>query len=205
MKTECFQQFHNEMKESLAIMTLIFWSAIPLFWIPVHLATGFFRKLGLFTYLMPSIIWVPIAYGIYHYRSFLLQFKMQLPAILNITGIPLFLLGTSLHIWTAVLLGGLGIIGVPEVSSKAKSSLVTKGPFSIVRHPTYLAHTLIFLGVFFITEEVSVGIVALLDFIVVNSMIIPLEEKELLSRFGEEYKRYKLTVPARVFPWMKNR
>jgi protein-S-isoprenylcysteine O-methyltransferase Ste14 len=193
------------MNESLAIMTLMFWSAIPLFWIPVHLATGFFRKLGLFTYLMPLIIWVPTAYVIYHYRFLLLQFKVQLPAILNITGIPLFLLGTLLHIWTAVLLGGLGIIGVPEISSKIKSTLITKGPFSIVRHPTYLAHTLIFSGVFLITEEVVVGVVALLDFIVVNSMIIPLEEKELLNRFGEEYQKYKRQVPARVFPWMSKK
>jgi protein-S-isoprenylcysteine O-methyltransferase Ste14 len=191
------------MPELLAIMTLMFWSVIPLFWIPVHLAAGFFRKLGLFTYLMPFITWVPVAYVLYHYRFFLLQFKVQLPALLNITGIPLFLLGTLLHIWTAVLLGGLGIIGVPEISSKVASNLITKGPFSIVRHPTYLAHTLIFFGVFFITEEVVVGVVALLDFIVVNSMIIPLEEKELLNRFGKEYQRYKRQVPARVFPWVK--
>ncbi len=191
------------MTKFLAVMTLMFWSAIPLFWIPVHLATGFFRKLGLFTYLMPFITWVPIAYVIYHYRLFLLQFKVQLPAIVNITGIPLFLFGTLLHVWTAVLLGGLGIIGVPEISSKAKSILVTKGPFSIIRHPTYLAHSLIFLGVFFITGEVVVGVVALLDFLVVNSMIVPLEEKELLNRFGEEYQKYKGKVSARVFPWMK--
>lgn len=193
------------MTEFLAVMTLMFWSAIPLFWIPVHLATGFFRKLGLFTYLMPFVIWVPIAYVIYHYKSFLLQFKVQLPAILNITGIPLLLFGTLLHVWTAVLLGGLGIIGVPEVSSKVKSNLVTKGPFAIVRHPTYLAHTLIFLGVFFITEEVVVGAVALLDFIVVNSIIVPLEEKELLNRFGGKYQKYKRQVPARVFPWMQKK
>jgi len=193
------------MTEFLAIMTLMFWSAIPLFWIPVHLATGFFRKLGLFTYLMPFIIWFPIAYVIYHYRSFLLHFKVQLPAILNITGIPLFLFGTLLHVWTAVLLGGLGIIGVPEISSKVKSSLATKGPFSIVRHPTYLAHTLIFFGVFFITNETAVGVVALLDSIVVNSLIIPLEEKELLNRFGGAYQLYKRQVPDSVFPRMKKK
>jgi protein-S-isoprenylcysteine O-methyltransferase Ste14 len=190
------------MTELLAIMTLMFWSVIPLFWVPVHLATGFFRKLGLFSYLMPVITWVPIAYLIYHYRFFLLQFMVQLPALLNLIGIPLLLLGTLLHIWTAILLGGLGIIGVPEISSKVRSRLITKGPFSIVRHPTYLAHTLIFFGVFFITDGAVVGLVALLDFIVVNSMIIPLEEKELLNRFGEEFQIYKRQVPTRVFPLM---
>jgi len=189
------------MTELLALMTIMFWAAIPLFWIPVHLATGFFRKLGLFTYGMPFIVWVPAVYMIYHYRFFLLQFKVQLPEILKATGIPLFLSGSLLHIWTAVLLGGLGIIGVPEISSKVKSSLMTKGPFSIIRHPTYLAHTLIFSGVFFMTQEVVVGIIALLDFIVVNSVIIPLEERELINRFGELYREYMRQVPRRLFPW----
>ena len=89
---------------------------------------------------------------------------------------------------------------MPEIFSKVKSDLVRKGPFSVVRHPTYLAHTLIFTGVFLITEVLAVGVVAVVDFIVVNTIIIPFEEKELLSRFGTEYELYKKQVPARFFP-----
>ena len=190
------------MTNLLAIMTLMFWPVIPLFWIPVHLVTDLFRKLGLFSYLMPFFTWVPLAYAVYYYRFFLLQLKIPLPVLLNMIGIPFLLFGTLLHIWTAVLLGGLGIIGVPEISSKANSRLITKGPFSIVRHPTYLAHTLMLIGAFLVTEKAAVGAVAIVDFIVVNSMIIPLEEKELLDRFGNAYQTYMRQVPHRVFPQM---
>ncbi len=188
------------MNDILAIATLMFWPIIPLFWIPVHMATGLFKRLGLFAYILPSVTWVPVAFLIYSNRAFLLQSRMDLPLVLNVSGYPLFVIGISLHIWTAILLGGLGIVGAPEIFSKIRSDLVRKGPFSVVRHPTYLAHTLIFTGVFLITEVLAVGIVAVVDFIVVNTIIIPFEEKELLSRFGTEYELYKKQVPARFFP-----
>jgi protein-S-isoprenylcysteine O-methyltransferase Ste14 len=186
----------------LAVTTIMFWPVIPLFWIPVHFATSFFRKLGFLTYLMPVITWLPWMYLIYQNRVFLLNFKINLPVVLNIVGIPLLILGLLLHIWTARLLGIWGIIGLPEISTKIKENLVTGGPFSLVRHPTYSAHTLIFSGIFLITGVTAIGIITLLDFIVINTIIIPLEEKELLRRFGEEYALYKKKVPSRIFPWI---
>jgi protein-S-isoprenylcysteine O-methyltransferase Ste14 len=190
------------MIDLLAIMAIMFWPVIPLFWIPVHFSTTFFKRLGFFTYLIPLVTWVPIAYLIYINKAFLLQAKITLPIALNILGTLFLVAGSLLHIWTAKLLGLWGIIGVPEISTRIKENLVTGGPFSIVRHPTYSAHTLIFSGVFLITGVVSVGVVTLLDFFIVNAVIIPLEEKELEKRFGEEYRLYKKKVSSRVFPWI---
>ena len=188
------------MNNILAIAALIFWPIIPLFWIPVHLATGLFRRLGLFAYLLPSVTWLPIAILIYDHKTLLLVSRMDLPGMLNALGYFLLASGTLLHIWTATLLGGLGIIGVPEIFSKVKSALVKRGPFSVVRHPTYLAHTLMFTGVFLITGVSAVGLVAIADYMVVNTIIIPFEEKELLSRFGAAYEEYRKQVRARFFP-----
>jgi len=193
------------MIDLLALITVMVWPVIPLFWIPVHFATDRFRKLGLLTYGMPLITWLPLAYFIYRNRIFLLQFNADLPLICNVIGIPFFICGVALHIWTARLLGIWGIIGVPEISSQVNEDLVMTGPFSIVRHPTYLAHTILFLGVFLITGSVPVGIITALDFIVVNAVIIPLEEKELSERFAEDYAAYKREVPSRFFPWIHKR
>ncbi|OGW38133.1 MAG: hypothetical protein A2Y97_03885 [Nitrospirae bacterium RBG_13_39_12] len=190
------------MIDFFAIVTIMFWPVIPLFWIPVHFATSFFRKIGFLTYIMPVITWLPCVYLTYHYKGFLLTLKINLPLVLNIFGIPLLIFGSLLHIWTARLLGIWGIIGLPEISTRVKENLVTGGPFSIVRHPTYSAHTLIFSGIFLITGSIAVGVITLLDFIVINSIIIPLEEKELLARFGEEYVTYKKKVSSRILPWI---
>jgi protein-S-isoprenylcysteine O-methyltransferase Ste14 len=193
------------MNDFLVIFAILFWVVIPLFWIPVHFATNFFRKLGLFTYVMPFITWLPLAYLIYRDRDFFLHPQIPLPVVLRLAGTLLFILGWMLHIWTARLLGIPGIIGMPEISRQIHEDLVTDGPFSMVRHPTYLAHTLIFSGVFLITGAVSVGFVALIDFAVVNTLIIPLEEKELLNRFGGIYEDYRKRVPSRFFPFARRR
>jgi len=189
----------NNMTDLLALITIIFWSVIPLFWIPIHGAIKIFKKLGLFTYVIPLITWLPLAYLIYKNRAFLLQFTIDFPTVLNITGIPLLALGTLLHIWAGWILGLWGLTGLPEISHRVKGKLVTEGPFSFVRHPVYLAHTLLFSGVFLMTEVIATGITTVLDFLLVHLLIIPMEERELLSRFGEEYKRYRDKVP-RFFP-----
>jgi protein-S-isoprenylcysteine O-methyltransferase Ste14 len=193
------------MSDSLVIFAILFWVAIPLFWIPVHFATNFFRKLGFFTYVMPFMTWLPLAYLIYRNRDFFLHPEIPLPVVLRLAGTLLLVLGVLLHIWTGKMLGVRGIMGMPEISRQVHEDLVTTGPFSMVRHPTYLAHTLMFSGVFLITGVVSVGTVALVDFAVVNTIIIPLEEKELLDRFGGVYEDYRKRVPSKFFPFMHRR
>ncbi len=187
------------MTDLLALITIILWTVIPLFWIPVHGLSKIFKRLGLLTYIMPLITWLPLAYLIYQNRIFILQYKIGIPVSLKIIGIILLTTGTLLHIWTGKLLGPWGLVGLPEISAIIKSRFVREGPFSVVRHPTYLAHTLMFSGIFLMTEVLIVFILTLLDFILINLFIIPLEERELSIRFGEEYRLYIRKVP-RFFP-----
>ena len=187
------------MLDLLAFMTIILWPVIPLFWIPVHGLSKIFKKLGLLTYVVPLFTWLPLAYLIYRNRAFLMSWKMELPFGLRVLGIIFFFAGTGLHLWTGKLLGLWGLIGLPEVSVRVKGKLVREGPFSVVRHPTYLAHTSMFSGIFLMTGSLSVGIVTFIDFLLVFALIIPLEEKELLNRFGKDYNLYKEKVP-KFFP-----
>ncbi len=192
------------MNELLAIGTLIFWPVIPIFWIPLHSGIALFRKIGIFTYIFPLLIWIPVAYFIWNYRQFLLKIAFSFQLFVNIAGLILLLSGSILHMWTIKLLGTGTIIGLPEVFPKIKNKIIDKGPFSILRHPTYLAHTLMLSGIFLFTGFLSTGLVALLDFFAVNLIIIPLEEKEMLKRFGNDYKEYCKKVPARFIPWLFN-
>ncbi len=185
--------------DHLAFITILVWPAVPLFWIPVHGFPRFFRKIEIMSYLVPLVLWLPVAYVLFIHRDFLLRFRLELPLVVRIGGLLLFMAGTALQVWTGQLLGIKGLIGLPEVSSKVHGRLTTEGPFSVVRHPTYFSHTLMFAGVFLITGVISVGIITLVDLAVINGTVIPLEEKELESRFGDEYRSYKKRVP-RFFP-----
>ncbi len=188
------------MNDLLAIMTIMFWLVIPLFWIPVHFFSVSYKRIGLKAYLLPIFTWLPLCFLIYENRDLLLLCKIAIPFLLSFTGWALIMVGTALHIWTVRLLGIWGIIGMPEVLGTVQMNLVTAGPFSEVRHPTYLAHTLLFLGVFLVSGIVFVGIATIVDFLTVTALIIPLEEKELSKRFGTEFDIYKEKVPYRFIP-----
>jgi protein-S-isoprenylcysteine O-methyltransferase Ste14 len=149
---------------------------------------------------MPIILWLPLAYFVYMQRAFFLHSKTHLSIILNGAGLFLFVGGIALQIWTGQLLSLLGLMGLPEITNKTEGRLVTEGAFSIVRHPTYLSHTLIFAGVFLLTGVTAVGIITVLDIVIINTIVIPLEEKELVSRFGEIYEKYRARVP-KFFPF----
>lgn len=184
----------------LAFLAILVWPVVPLFWIPVHGLSRFFKRIGLLTYLMPPLVWIPIAYIVFKYKEELLGFRYELPQIINLFGLFLVIVGTLLHLWTGKLLGLWGLMGIPEVSKRLESRLVTEGPFRVVRHPTYLAHTILFLGIYMITEVFTIAILTIIDLTIVVPIIIPLEERELTERFGREYKEYIKRVRYRFFP-----
>jgi protein-S-isoprenylcysteine O-methyltransferase Ste14 len=187
------------MKLFLALVTLMVWPVIPLFWIPVHFATGVFRRFGKLTYIFAAILWVPVAYLIFLGRDYLLAHLIEFPLLISSSGLIFLLTGSLLHIWTGALLSPRSLIGIPEIVAPRESRLIDKGPFAVVRHPTYLAHTMMFAGIFFYTGVTAVGILTFADFIVVNVVVIPLEERELALRFGELYREYMKRVP-RLMP-----
>jgi len=189
----------------IALAALLLWPAIPLFWVPVHCAPRFFRRLGFLTYILPFLTWLPVAFIIFGLREHLLAYRIALPATANALGVLLFMLGAGLQAWTIILLTMPGIMGMPEVTRSVPGRLVTAGPFGVLRHPTYLSHTLMLAGLFLWTEVTALGAAAVIDALVVNAMVIPLEERELLERFGKEYEEYQRKVPSRFLPLRRRR
>jgi protein-S-isoprenylcysteine O-methyltransferase Ste14 len=191
---------NRSLLDLIALITLIIWPAIPLFWIPVHCLPRVFRRLGRATYILPLITWLPLALFIFRQRGILLAHRTELPLPVNVLGGLLLASGIALQLWTLALLTLPVIMGFPEVSDERKGNLVTSGPFSVVRHPTYLSHTMMYLGVYLLTEVTAMGVATVVDAIAVNVMVIPLEERELAARFGKEYEEYKKRAPSRFLP-----
>jgi protein-S-isoprenylcysteine O-methyltransferase Ste14 len=186
------------MKYSLALIIIMSWPVIPIFWIPVHFATGFFRKLGRLTYFFLTLFMAPVLYLVFINRDLIVAHKTAIPFPLDIAGILLVVAGLFMHIWTAKLLTLRGIMGIREIVATDESKLVDKGAFSVVRHPTYLAHSMLFLGAFLFTGVFAVGLLTIVDFLTIRLLIIPLEEKELLVRLGPVYADYMERVPRLI-------
>lgn len=184
-----------------ALMTILLWPIIPCLWIPLHLFPAFFRTWGKWTYLCAALCWGLCALVIFSQRDLLLSYTVKLPRALATFGMVFVFGGVVLNIMTARLLTIAGITGSHELANRA-DVFRRDGVFSVVRHPTYLAHTIILLGIFFITRSAAVGLVALIDFILVHAVIIPLEERELRTRFGVAYEEYRSKVP-KFFPTIR--
>lgn len=190
----------ESLPDLFALAVIIIWPVIPLFWIPVHGFSKVFRKLGLLTYALPVVTWTPLAVFLFSRREFILRHEIGLPPLVVFFGVVLLFLGAALQAWTAKLLSLKGLMGMPEVSASVESRFVTTGPYRIVRHPTYLSHTLMFAGLFLMSGLMAMGLVTLLDLLLINLAVIPLEDRELSARFGPAYDEYRRKVPG-FFPF----
>jgi protein-S-isoprenylcysteine O-methyltransferase Ste14 len=188
------------MFRELAFMTLAMWPSIPLFLVQLHLAPNFWRRLGVWTYLVVFLEWLPVAYAVSLWQEAILQHAVLTTTPILVLGATSVTAGFVLHAWTAKLLGIKATIGYTELKPQNdKQSLITSGPFSVVRHPSYVAHTFIFAGIFMITGVIAVGITALADFLIAYFITIELEERELIRRFGDRHREYQMRVP-KFFP-----
>lgn len=188
------------LSESLALMALVMWPFVPISLVGLHAGIKYWRKIGTLTYLILFFVWAPVGYLIFQARALMLADKISLPDLAFSLGLLIFISGIALHLWTIKLLGIKATIGYYEIyPNAAKGKLITSGPFSAVRHPSYLAHSLILLGIFLMAPFYSTGLLLLVDFLIAYFLTTELEEKELKERFGGEYLDYMKRTP-KFFP-----
>ena len=83
--------------------------------------------------------------------------------------------------------------GLPEVQNEAHE-LIESGPFKVVRHPRYFMIIVSTIGWALMCHFTGVYLVSA-AFLVCLLLIIKLEERELVGRFGEAYRDYRHRVP----------
>jgi protein-S-isoprenylcysteine O-methyltransferase Ste14 len=101
-------------------------------------------------------------------------------------------------------LGGVFLISVcvfgrlwssAYMSGHKTHTLISQGPYSIVRHPLYLFSFIGTMGVGLLTENLLILGVLFLLFAGYYPLVILAEEEKLLKKHGEEYVRYMRRVP----------
>ncbi len=131
-------------------------------------------------------IWILDSF-VLHYTTFLVE---SIPGYIRwISGIILLLAAGYLS------RAGLRII-FGEI--REEPHVVTKGVFSLVRHPIYLASILTYGGLICLTMSLASAALWVL-IILFYRYISRCEEELLISRFGDEYRDYQRRVPM-FFP-----
>lgn len=113
--------------------------------------------------------------------------SMDLPLVLRLLGALLALVALGLFVWIHRTLGhNLSA----SLKIKENHTLVTRGPYAMVRHPMYTAFFILHMAVFFLTANWFIGVTWMVGLVLIVRLRVRREEQMLLDRFGDEYLVY---------------
>jgi protein-S-isoprenylcysteine O-methyltransferase Ste14 len=106
---------------------------------------------------------------------------------------------------TGIFLLGVCCLGrlwaLMYISGNKIHTLITDGPYSIVRHPLYVFSLMGALGIGLLSENVAVLAVLSGFFLLYYPFVIAAEERILLMKHGHAYENYMARVPRYVPRW----
>lgn len=116
-----------------------------------------------------------------------------LPKEYEIAAWPLFIIGSSLIISSAYTLLKLsGSTGAPGDPTR---KLVTTGLYRWMRNPIYAGDALLLFGIAFFARSIILLLVAIFFLPCIDLFVRLVEEPRIERRFGEDYIKYKQSVP----------
>jgi protein-S-isoprenylcysteine O-methyltransferase Ste14 len=168
-----------------------------LFWFIIHPWIHWWRRLGLIrTYLIVASVGIAFGALLYRFRVLLLGADFGTNWSLVVIAVPLYgvVIWLESQYWRRLSIAIL--VGIPELSpaEQRKGRLIQDGIYGMVRHPRYLSAGVAVVAQALFINYAGMYILVLLLLPVGYAMIV-IEERELIDRFGEEYRRYQKAVP----------
>jgi protein-S-isoprenylcysteine O-methyltransferase Ste14 len=151
------------------------------------------HKLGdsgqLILFIVFLIVWITDSF-FFHYSDFLARY------------IALYI---RIPIGAIILIFSLYLeLGSHKLIFKSDSDhpiVVRNGVYRLVRHPMYLSAIALYLALICFTLSIAAAVVLIIIWIFYH-FISSYEEKLLVERFGDEYRKYQAEVPMWI-PWRK--
>jgi protein-S-isoprenylcysteine O-methyltransferase Ste14 len=146
------------------------------------------------------IIWITVVLA--YASGILIASYLYLPIFsdssLRYLGLALILIGILLRI---LVIRSLGKAFTADITIRKNHTLKTDGPYSIVRHPSYAASLLSFIGFgFSLNNWLSLVLITTL-IIIAFLHRIKIEEEALLQAFGDEYLQYQQRT-SKLIPYL---
>ena len=144
-----------------------------------------------------KVIWVGILVGIFLALFIASRYNFPISDYSNLefVGISLIIIGI---IFRLIIIKSLGKSFTSNVSITQNQKLKTNGFYHFLRHPSYTASLLSFIG-FGISLNNWVSLIIIIAFVsIVFINRIKVEEKVLIGFFGKEYLDYKKSTKALI-------
>ena len=175
-----------------------------LYWLIIHLWASGWRTWGpIRTYL--TVLPVLAALGVLLFQVHGQLLGADLGTNWSLIGIALVLscLVTWLELQYWMQLSISTLLGIPELSQRQKGKLLRDGIYGVVRHPRYLSA-----GIGMIANALIVNHLGLYILLIASLppgyLLLVLEERDLIDRFGDAYREYQRDVP-RLVPHIRRR
>ncbi|WP_123053363.1 isoprenylcysteine carboxylmethyltransferase family protein [Clostridium sp. JN-1] len=143
-----------------------------------------------------------IVIGVYAciYFSFLFRNKLNLilPHSFFWVGIIFMSVGIVIRCWAVFTLRKFFSL---SVIVESKQSIVSSGPYKLIRHPAYTGTILTLIGISISIKSIMSILTALIIISVVYGYRIKIEEKVLINSFGKEYLNY-INKTWKLIPWV---
>ena len=188
----------------LGVATVVVVPLGLLYWLVIHQWARSWRMWGpTRTYLVVLPVLTALGVSLYAVHEQLLG--ADLGTKWSLIGVALGLSCVStwldLHYWRQLSIATL--VGIPELSRQPSGGLLRDGMYGVVRHPRYLSA-----GIGLVASVLFVNHLGLYILIVcvlpLGYLMLVLEERELLNRFGKAYEEYRRDVP-RLLPYWRKR
>lgn len=89
------------------------------------------------------------------------------------------------------------LVGIPELSTQRKGGLIRGGVYEKVRHPRYLSAGLGLVATTLFVNYLGLYIIVICA-VLPGLLMLRLEERELVDRFGDAYRDYQKQVPQLI-------
>jgi len=172
------------------------YAVIPAYWFLVHPFAGRWRRVRRpFLYIVPLWLLCYLFFGVLTFPFARIQLYDNWPA--RVAGAVLILAAVATYraVGRAKRFTGAQLVGRSEVEQNQEQRLVTEGMHARVRHPIYLAALLMISG-WTVLSGLLADHILLAWSLIAFPVMIALEERELVARFGEPYREYRKRVPA---------
>jgi len=127
--------------------------------------------------------------------------SFSLPLWLRSLGSSLAVLALLLFLWVH---GSLGRNFSNTLRIKDRHTVVTSGPYRLMRHPMYTAFYLLHISVFFLTRNGFIGLTWTVGLTLIIILRVKREEAMMVDHFGEEYASY-MERTGRFLPLLRMR
>jgi len=185
---------------------VIFYPGVFVFWLLMHTNIERLRRAGKKAYWVAALAWLITSGPSLFFHQEIFSVRWPTPAGFSAI---FATFGIVALIFAVVYLSRAGkqislrtMVGLPEIEPhKNNQAVLTAGVYSKTRNPIYFAHWLLVFAAAALADFAANWILFVLDCLILP-LLIHVEERELLSRYGSDYKAYMRRVP-RFFPQLR--